>query len=214
MGVALVSFSAVTCKTMLPASQPDQSTSSIIPVEVLDMDLTHIHLMLNHVPVIAVGFGLLIGLFALVRKSREGTYTALWIFVLTGLVAVVVYLTGEPAEERVEDIAGVSKAIIEQHEEAAALALIGSVGLAAISLVGLYLLRRSSRLANWFVVTAVVGSLGVSGIMARTANLGGQVRHSEIRAAQTATDGAAKDAQATPGARGKDRHDDEDRDGK
>lgn len=162
------------------------------------MDLTHIHLMLNHVPLIGVVFGLVLGAIGLIRKSRELKIVSLSVFVLTGLIAVAVYLTGEPAEKSVESMVGVSKTIIEQHEEAALVALMGSIGLAIISLGGLFFLRRSGGLARWFVTSAVIISFAVSGLMAWTANLGGQVRHSEIRSAKAASDGPQRDSQVKP----------------
>ena len=164
------------------------------------MDWTHIHLLLNHVPVLGVIFGFLILAYALIKKNQDLRQFSLSIFVITGLLSVAVYLTGEPAEETVEHLAGVSETMIESHEEAALVAMVGATSLGAIALGGLLTSRWSRAIAKTLVALALLGSLMVSGMMAWTANLGGQIRHSEIRSAtsqmnEKSTDDAQKNRQ-------------------
>lgn len=146
------------------------------------MNATHLHLILNHLPVIGIVFGMGLLLFGLWRKSNELKKSALGAIVLVSLAAVPVYLTGEPAEEGVESLPGVSKPILEQHEEAAVAAFTGMVVLGVAALGGLLLFRRGRALPVWFSVSLLAASLIVSGLMGWVANLGGQIRHSEIRA--------------------------------
>jgi Domain of unknown function (DUF5666) len=73
------------------------------------MNAAHLHLILNHVPVLGVVFaGLLLGT-ALWYRSAQFQRVALVAMVGSALVAVPVYLTGERAEEAVEHVAGVSE---------------------------------------------------------------------------------------------------------
>ena len=146
------------------------------------MNATHLHLMLNHLPVLGTIFGLGLLAFGLWRKSNELKKTALGVIVVVSLAAVPVYLTGEPAEEGVESLAGVSKSGMEEHEEAAAAAFTGIMVLGATALGGLILFRRGRALPNWFSGSLLVACLSVSGLMGWVANLGGQIRHSELRA--------------------------------
>lgn len=145
------------------------------------MNTTHFHLLLNHVPVLGTGFGLLILLIGGWRKSDELKKAALIFFAVTTLVSVPAYLTGEPAEDGVKGLPGVSKPIIEKHEEAAAVAFTGIIVLGVFGLGGLIRYRGDRVIPPWFTSSAVVASLVVCGLMAWTANLGGQVRHTEIR---------------------------------
>jgi uncharacterized membrane protein len=145
------------------------------------MTTTHLHLLLNHVPVIGTAIGLLILLMGYFRKSDELKKAALILFTLATLVAVPTYLTGEPAEEAVESLPGVTKAVIEKHEEAAVVAFTGVVVLGVLSLGGLLRYRQGRMLPPWFTSATIVASLIVCGLMAWTANLGGQIRHTEIR---------------------------------
>ncbi len=146
------------------------------------MNATHLHLILNHLPVLGTAFGLGLLLFGLWRRSSELKKTALGIFVLVALAAVPVYLTGEPAEDGVESLPGVSKPGIEQHEKAAGVALTVAVVLGVGSLGGLIYFRRGRLLPAWFSISLLVPALTASGLFLWTANLGGQIRHSEIRA--------------------------------
>ena len=65
--------------------------------------------MLNHVPVIGTAFGLAMVGWALLRRSEELKKISLGVFVIVALLGIPAYLTGEPAEELVENLPGVSK---------------------------------------------------------------------------------------------------------
>jgi uncharacterized membrane protein len=142
----------------------------------------HTHLILNHVPVIGVVLGILLLMVALLGKSEDLKKASLGLFVVMAMVAIPAYLTGEPAEGIVKDLPGVSREMIEQHEEAALVALIALAVLGLCCLVGLYVFRRAPAMPTWLVVSILVLSIVVGGLMARTANLGGQVHHQELRA--------------------------------
>lgn len=146
------------------------------------MNPAHLHLMLNHLPVIGTAFTLLLLVVAQLRKSNELKRVSLFFFVLLTFLAVPAYLTGEPAEELVEKLGGVSRPFMEEHEQAAQWAFGAHVALGITALLGLALTRRGRPLPNWFAVPLFLLALLVCGVMVRTANLGGQIRHPEIRA--------------------------------
>ena len=105
------------------------------------MSWAHIHLALSHVPVIGLLIVLLLLAVARLRRSTELTRVSYALLVLLAASAVVVYLTGEPAEELVENLPGFSEAIVEEHEEVALIATIGTVVLGLVALVGLIRFR-------------------------------------------------------------------------
>lgn len=144
------------------------------------MSGVHIHLMLNHIPVIGMILAFLLFGVAAYRKSIELIKVILGLFIVLALVSIPVYLTGEPAEDVVEHMPGVSRDFIHAHEDAAAFALASVDVLGVASLVGLFLFRGGA-LPQWFVVVMLVLSIVSAGLMAYTGNLGGQIRHSEIR---------------------------------
>lgn len=148
----------------------------------MEMNAAHLHLILNHFPVLGTLFGIPLFGFALVRRSRDLMQASCGLFVLVAILAVPVYLFGEPAEEVVEHLAGVRHALIERHETWAAAALAGAAGLGLLGLIGLFILRRTPVLPTWLLSTTTVVLIITAGILVWTANLGGQIRHTEIRA--------------------------------
>ncbi|MGB7208450.1 MAG: hypothetical protein WBD27_07310 [Pyrinomonadaceae bacterium] len=145
------------------------------------MDALHIHLLLNHFPVIGTLIGLTLLVLGFVSKSDAIKRASLAVFLGIALLTIPVYLTGEPAEESVERSVGVSKALIEDHEDAAMPALIAMEITGFFALIGLFVSFRAPRFANVSFAAALILSLVTFGLMARTANLGGQIRHVEIR---------------------------------
>lgn len=145
------------------------------------MSLVHLHLLLNHVPVIGAVLGVLILAVAVLRRNNDIGKLALWLFVVIGATSIAVFLTGEPAEELVEGLPGFSEAITERHEEAAYVATLAMVAVGALSLLFLGVFRRRP-LARWVPSLTLALALGATALMGYAANLGGQVRHTEIRA--------------------------------
>ncbi|HEX6750548.1 MAG TPA: hypothetical protein VF092_24880 [Longimicrobium sp.] len=145
------------------------------------MNAAHLHLLLNHLPVVGtIGCILLLALAA-VRRSPELAKVSLGMVVLVALAGAAAYLTGEPAEESVEHAAGVSEALIERHEEAALVALLLLSAVGALSLVELLAFRRRA-VPRPLILATLLAALLPAAAMGYTANLGGQIRHAEIRA--------------------------------
>jgi beta-lactamase regulating signal transducer with metallopeptidase domain len=150
------------------------------------MSSVHLHLLLNHVPVIGILIVLLVLLVALARRNDAIGKLGLVMLVGVALITVAVFFTGEPAEEAVEDLAGVSDSLIHSHEEAAEAAFIVT-GIAGVLALGLLFWYRRALLSRWAIGASLALTVAASGLMAWTATLGGQIRHSEIRAASVSS---------------------------
>ncbi len=68
-----------------------------------------VHLALNHLPIVGTLFVIALLAVAGVRGSGELTRVSLAALLVLALVAVAVYLSGEAAEEAVEDLPGVAE---------------------------------------------------------------------------------------------------------
>lgn len=145
------------------------------------MDSTHLHLMLNHFPIIGTLLGVGLMVYAYLTSSEANKKAALWMWFAMAVIAIPVFLTGEPAEESVEGLAGVSEALIEQHEEAAELAIWVMEALGLFSLFTLFFGYKTPHAGKTMTGIALALSLVTFILMARTGYLGGQIRHSEIR---------------------------------
>jgi hypothetical protein len=159
------------------------------------MNSAQIHLALTHVPVILSLVGLAILMIALFKKSNSLIKTSYYILLFAGLCVIPVYLSGEGTEELVESLPGVSEPIIERHEDVAKLAMISVVVAGLAALTGLVLFQRSS-VAKIIKAVVLLFAISSTGLMAQTAHLGGQIRHTEIRSGFVAQGGADNGAGA------------------
>lgn len=145
------------------------------------MEPVHLHLLTNHVPVIGAFFGALVLVIGMIRKSPPTLAAAYWIFVLSALLGVVAYFTGEGAEEAVEHLPGVSKNLIGTHEDVGKFTLISLIVLGALSIFGLIRSKNHyDKIKSLAMISLFVALIGF-GIGAYTAYTGGLVRHTEIR---------------------------------
>ena len=145
------------------------------------MNGAHLHLLLNHMPILGSLFGLVLLLVALVRRQPTLVKAALITLLVAAALAIPANLTGEGAEEVVENYPGVTRALIHEHEEAAELAMWALELTGALALVSLLLLSRGHTRATLLTRLTLAGAFVSFGLMARAGNLGGQIMHPETR---------------------------------
>jgi len=148
------------------------------------MDLAHIHLLLNHFPTIGniIGGGLFV--LSLIAKSDDLKRASLVVLLGIALIAIPTYISGNGAQDAIKSLPGVSKSLIETHEGAALVALAFMEVTGAFAWLGLWQFRRLTRVPNWNLAVILVLTLATLGLMTRASNIGGEIRHSEIRAGQ------------------------------
>jgi uncharacterized membrane protein len=144
------------------------------------MNVAHLHLLLNHWPIIGTFIGLGLFLVALAGKSNDLKQTSLAIFSLTALVTIPAYMTGNGAQDLIQREAGVSESLISTHEGAALLAFLFVEITGAVAWLGLWQFRQASRPAGWTVSAVLVCSVVTVGLMTIAGNTGGAIRHPEI----------------------------------
>ncbi len=147
----------------------------------------HLHLMINHIPVIGLPGAVLLLLYAVVRKSEEVQRVAFGAIILVAILTIGVYLSGQAAENMVKKLPGVTEEAIGRHEDVADLSLILIEALGVLALAGLFFLRRSGSIPKWLVSLVFVFSLITALVVGYTANRGGEIRHSEIRSSGEAS---------------------------
>lgn len=158
------------------------------------MDLAHLHLLLNHFPTIGTIMGGGLFVLSLITNSDDLKRASLVVLLGISLIAIPTYISGNGAQEAVKSLPGVSKTLIETHEGAALVALGFIEVTGAFAWLGLWQFRRLARVPNWNLAVILVLTAVTLGLMARASNLGGEIRHGEIRAEQRigARDGLAR----------------------
>ena len=144
------------------------------------MGWPHIHLLINHVPVLGVMFGLILAIVAFWLNHGEFKKMALWVSLIAGAAAGLVYFTGEQAEEALLRAPGISQPLVLAHDDAAFYAVVAAVALAVLSLAALLLMRRKMPWPRWLAPAWFLVAVLTAGLISWTANLGGRIRHPEI----------------------------------
>ena len=150
------------------------------------MNSVQIHLALTHVPVILSLAGFAMLAVAIIIKNTTITSTSYILILISGLTAIPVFLSGEGAEEAVENLPGVSESIIEKHEEVAKLVLISIAASGVLALAALFS-SKWQAISRLFKIMVLLFSVISGALMIQTAHLGGQIRHSEIRSGAVQT---------------------------
>lgn len=160
------------------------------------MNDAHLHMVVNHFPIIGTIFGFGILIAGLVLKNKTLINTSFVLFIVAAVFGALSMGTGEGAEELVEDMPNIGKQIIHEHEELAEkLALLLYV-LGALSLVGLYLNFKNNAKAK--LLSFLILGIAAVGLflVQKVGTSGGEIRHTEIREnAITTVSGSVKQSE-------------------
>ena len=153
------------------------------------MTLTHLHLLLNHVPTVGTALAIALFILSFFRKNDMLRRVSLEVFFVIALVTIPAYLSGLSAQAQIMNREGVSNRMIEAHEDAALFALVLMQITGAFAWLALWQARRVGRAAAWTTGAILLLSALTMATSARAANLGGEIRHPELIAAAVADGG-------------------------
>lgn len=158
------------------------------------MNDAHLHMIVNHFPIIGTILGLGILIAGMVLKKISVKNTAYCLFIVAAVFAAFSMGTGEGAEELVEDMPSVGKEIIHEHEEMAENFAVVMYVLGFCSLLGIYFDYKNHVKAK--LVAAIVLIIAIVSVVFAlyVGNSGGEIRHTEIRDNVTQTVGTEKNA--------------------
>ena len=145
------------------------------------MNDAHLHLVVNHFPIIGtiLALGVLIAGFFLKNSSVKNT--AYGLFIVSAIFAALSMSTGEGAEEMVEDMPNIGKRIIHVHEEIAEKLTIILYLLGGISVLGIILNLKNHAKAKFISIVALIVAIGAVYLAQLVGTTGGEIRHTEIR---------------------------------
>jgi uncharacterized membrane protein len=145
------------------------------------LNLTHVHLLLNHFPTVGMIINLGVFIVAVMIKSEDLRRACLIVFFGIALLSIPTFATGTAAGLALSKNPDVSKQLVDLHETAAFEALVVMELTGLLAWLGLWQARRLSRVPQATVMTVLVLGLVTFGLMSRAANIGGEIRHAEIR---------------------------------
>jgi hypothetical protein len=145
------------------------------------MDAAHLHLIVNHVSIFGLLFGVIALIAAMRRKSADLRMFASGLFILAGIFVVIAHETGEGAEDIVKALGDFDEQI-EQHESAAEWAFRSGILVASLAVAVEWAARKRQTWLRRLQWTLLVFAIHGCTVFAATAYQGGMIRHTEIRA--------------------------------
>jgi len=144
------------------------------------MNQAHLHMVFNHFPIIGLFFGIGILAFGIFKKHTILVNTAYVMFVFCMIMAKATMMTGEGAEEIVEEL-GISHDIIHNHEEVAETFMKVLYVLGILSILGLVANFKKYAKASIVSYVVLVLAIGAAVLSKSVGTSGGEIRHTEIR---------------------------------
>lgn len=142
--------------------------------------MSHLHLILNHLPIVGSVILLFFFTHAVIYKKDNVIRISFFLYVIIAILAILVYLTGDPSAEIVEKLSGEKEAIIEEHENYAFISLLFFLLTGALSIAALFILNKKKIIPSWltyFILTiSIISVMSIS----YTAKTGGEIMHPEI----------------------------------
>ena len=144
------------------------------------MNYAHMHLLLNHIPVIGMIIALGLFLISFFGRNNEGLRrTSYILFATIALFTIPTFMTGFASQSMVKG-PGVDD-LIRRHLSSALLSVWFMLITGALAIIGLWQAQTTKRLAQWNVIAVLIFSLLTVVLISRTSNTGGDIRHPELR---------------------------------
>ncbi len=145
------------------------------------MTTVHLHLLLNHIPILGSIFITVLFIVALIYRNAFLQKVSLWSLVVIALFTAATYLTGNGAEQAVQGLPGISQDMIHLHESVAKVGLGLMFVTGVIALAGALFYSFKPKLPRLLLIVVLFVLLLNSGVFAYIGYLGGQIHHEEIR---------------------------------
>ena len=159
---------------------------------IVDVNVAHLHLLLNHVPTVGSVVALGLMLLAFVRRDEPLKHAGLEVLFVIAVLTLPVFMSGVAAHQKLRDRPELSDNAIRVHQDAALAGFTVTEFAGFVAWIALWQSRRRGRAARALVPAATLLSIVALALMARASTLGGDIRHPEIRAGFSA--GAAASA--------------------
>jgi uncharacterized membrane protein len=144
------------------------------------MNAAHFHLMFNHLPIVGLGFAILLNILAVFGKSPEVKKLSCWFYILVGALSVLPIITGDGAHEILKTYPGIDNDAIENHETWAYIFFYGLILNGILSIAALWFSReKPDRIKKLSIATLII-ALVLTFFAFQTGTTGGKLRHPEI----------------------------------
>lgn len=142
----------------------------------------HIHLMVSHIPIFTIICGIIIFAYGLLKDNLSIRNAGLVFFVIAPIFCTILYFTGHGSIKVLKAMMPtMPMEPVEQHEELAEVALGSAWFLGVVALIALIIFRKKLQMKLRFALPILLIALFTAVVVGWTSNLGGKVRHIELR---------------------------------
>jgi hypothetical protein len=147
------------------------------------MNQAHLHLALNHLPIIGTLLGLITLLAGVILKDPGIRKAGLGLFIISGIMVIPAFLTGEGAERVLKYIGQEVETIGQKHEDLGEIVVWICGGTGLLALVALFIEKKYASYFKILIYSILVISLVNCFLLKKLGTTGGEIRHTEIRSA-------------------------------
>ena len=151
------------------------------------MNIAHIHIVINHLPIVGYFFSIFLITTSFYFRSQEGVIiSAVLVMVISALGALAACFSGSPSIKQIAGLPGVGHKYISMHYSRAKIAVLFSCisGVIAVA-CGTVIIVSAAPVPIYCYALMMISSLITSFAMVFTGNAGGKIRHQEVRAEKT-----------------------------
>jgi uncharacterized membrane protein len=145
------------------------------------MNEAHVHLIVNHLPIVGVLIGFLVLITGYSIKNPQIKNTSLGIFIFSAVASVAAFYSGEGAADVVEHISGKSETLMHAHEEYAELFFTLTLILGGVSVLTAFFEYMKFPFATYGFLAVLLLSITTMVISYYVGTSGGEITHVEIR---------------------------------
>jgi heme A synthase len=145
------------------------------------MNGAHFHLLVNHSSLFALVIGTAVLAASMMRKSVDLRVLAVVLFVLAGLFGWISVESGEKAADIVKTLGGGADPFVNEHADAATWAERSGFFVAVLAIAMEVAVRKKTKWVKPLSWALLIFAFHGCTVFARTAYLGGLIRHTEVR---------------------------------
>lgn len=147
------------------------------------MNIAHIHIVINHLPIVGYFFSIFLITTSFYFRSQEGVIiSAVLVMVISALGALAAYFSGSPSIKLIAGLPGVGHKHISIHYRRAKIAVLFSCLSGVIAAAcGAVIIISAAPVPIYCYALLMISSLITSFAMVFTGNAGGKIRHQEVR---------------------------------
>src|SRR4051794_24982589 len=123
------------------------------------MNGAYLHLLINHLPIVAVPFAFGLLLIGYLRKSRDLVQAGFVTLIIVGVLAYPVVKSGGMAAHVLQGTPGITHDRVHEHAEAADFGFWGSLVLGIFSLAAFWVSARTREISKTWTLLAMVIAL-------------------------------------------------------